>query len=206
MQNNHPCPAISLCASPGWRDNKTTLQPPTIFKTMCGQNESKGPWECIKEKAFSFNELVFSAARGAIPRVQTNISDVHWNWHVPSAMVGRCYILDYNVPLGIDMMTDTLSIGLDPEKTYYVALYNPDFFTFTGNSLAMPTSAFVVTPSELEKQALMISLEASKFRRLNRPNAPCNPDVTYNFTSCVIESVARNSSCTMPWNGRISGR
>ena len=138
--------------------------------------------------------------------MQTNISDVHWNWHVPSAMMGRCYILDYNVPLGIDMMTDTLSIGLDPEKTYYVALYNPDFFTFTGNSLAMPTSAFDVTPSELEKQALMISLEASKFKRLNRPNAPCNPDASYNFTNCVSESVARNSSCTMPWNGRISGR
>ena len=172
---------------------------------MCGQNE-KGPWECIKEKTFSFKELVISAAQGATPKVQTKISDVHWNWHVPSAMVGRCYILDYNVPLGIDMMTDTLSIGLDPEKTYYVALHSPDFYTFTGNPLAMPTSAFAVTPSELDKQALFISLEATKFRRLNRLNAPCNSDANYNFTECVIESVARNSSCTMPWHGRISGR
>ena len=176
---------------------------------MC-RNESnteEGPWACIKEKTYSFEELVISAARGGNPSSQTKIPDFQfWNWHMPSPGKGRCYFLNYNVPLGIDMMNDVLFIELDPKKTYYIALYELDFFTYTGNPIAMPVSTFTLPSSELaENNAQYVSLEASKFNRLNRPTAPCNTSASYNFTQCVIESVAKTTGCSPPWQGNVSG-
>ena len=141
------------------------------------------------------------------PNSQTKISDFQfWSWHMPSPKMGRCYILDYKVPLGIDMVTDVLFVELDPMKTYLVSLYEPDFYTYTGNPIAMPVSTFSMPSSELGQTVHYVSLEASKFSRLNRPQAPCNPAANYNFTSCVIESVARKTGCTLPWHANISGK
>ena len=50
-----------------------------------------------------------------------------------------------------------------------------------------------------------IVFQVVKQERLDRAEAPCNPEPGYSFTSCLTESKARSINCTMPWSKKIPG-
>ena len=85
------------------------------YKAEC-QNvtTAQGFSSCIKNKTFSFNDLVVSAARGDYgTENEKDLSDFNlWTWDMTSPAVGRCYTLDYDVPVGINQKKDILAKDL----------------------------------------------------------------------------------------------
>ena len=85
------------------------------YKKEC-QNvtTAKGFSSCIKNKTFGFNDLVVSATRGDYgTENEKDLSDFNlWIWDMTSPAVGRCYTLDYDVPVGINQKKDILAKDL----------------------------------------------------------------------------------------------
>ena len=199
-------PAITLCAFPGWT-NYSSTKFNGVYKRKC-QNETtaEGFFGSIKNKTFSFKDLIVSATRGnAFSKTSKNISDFSfWTWDMTVAAVGRCYTLDYNVPVGTDEVKDTLVIKFNRSPDYYAILHQTDLFAITVNRLAATTYR-QLDAKMFDGVAQTLTLQAVKWKKLNRPEQPCNPSPDYNFTQCVIESKAKQVGCTLPWNKKIQG-
>ena len=198
-------PAVTLCTYPGWV-NSTSSQSSGYFKWKCpNATNSEDFSTCINNQTYSFNDLVISATHGASMDVQKNLSDFKlWTWDMSVPSCGRCYTINYDIPVGTDMEKDILLIELkNTEKAFYIFLHEPNFFAISANLLTMPTH-FQLNAEE--KWAQSLTLEAIRWQKLNRPEAPCNPSPDYNFTDCVIESKAKKVGCRLPWNKHIPGR
>ena len=201
----------SICSEHGW------INSPVVngnFKLHCtNESTSEGFLACVENRTFGFKDLVFSASHGqvydggSLEYFKKNLSDFKfWTWDMSDPAQGRCYTLNYNVPVSIDAMADSLWIELDPKIEYNVILHQPDFFTININKLAMPTTAISMYPAkENSTMWTVFTLEATRRENLNRIEAPCNPLPNYNFTDCVIEYKAKNTNCTMSWHRKISG-
>ena len=202
-------PAITVCPFPGWRGSSGYLYH-DIYKRGCkNENTSEGFFSCIENKTFSFSELVFGAVKGLGSDQEKDLSDFKfWTWNMGWPGFGRCYTLNYNVSLGIDVVTDGLVLGLNPKVDYLVYLHEPDFFAITNNKLAMPTIRMEVNPRSENSNRLdqWYILEAFRRTNLNRVEARCNDLPNYNFTDCFIQSNAKRVNCTLPWNTRIPGK
>ena len=120
------------------------------------------------------------------------------------AVAGRCYTLDYNIPVGVDQVKDILVIELNRSLNHYAILHQTDLFAITTNRLAATTYR-QLDAKMFGGVAQILTLQASKRKKLNRPEQPCNPSPDYNFTECVIESKAKKVGCTLPWNKKIQG-
>ena len=117
-------PAVTVCAIPGW--TKRTSMRTGAYKEEC-QNVStaQGFSSCIKNKTFSFKDLVVSASRGVLNGTENkkDLSDFNlWTWDMTFPAVGRCYTLDYDVPVGINLEKDILAIRLNPNHEYVVVV------------------------------------------------------------------------------------
>ena len=103
-------PAVTVCAIPGW--TKRISKGAGAYKEEC-QNvtTAQGFSSCVKNKTFSFNDLVVSAARGDNgTENEKDLSDFNlWTWDMTFPAVGRCYTLDYDVPVGINQKKDILA-------------------------------------------------------------------------------------------------
>ena len=198
-------PAVTVCAYPGWVNPRSTRYD-GFFKQQC-QNETtaEGFGLCIKNKTFSFKDLVVSATHGTNIETRKNLSDFNlWTWDMTVPVAGRCYTLDYNVPVGIDVESDTLMIELNTRYLFVVVLHETTLFAMTTNRLAATT--YIQIDAKMHNgSAQQLCLEAVKWKRLNQPEQPCNPSPNYNFTKCVIESKAKQVGCTLPWNKHIPG-
>ena len=191
-------PAITVCAFPGWANGSSTSD---VYKGKC-QNESTaaGFFSCIKSKTFKLNDLVDYATHGYKSLYDFKL----WTWDMTLPVLGRCYTLDYDIPVGIDADTDIVVIKLNEKHHYFVVLHETSLFALTTNKLAA-TTYFWLDPKTY-RGATQMTLEAVKWKRLNRPEMPCNPSPVYNFTQCVIESKAKQVGCTLPWNKEIPGK
>ena len=200
-------PAITLCVIPGWANWPGDARFVGVYKRQC-QNETTAErfLGCIKNNTFSFKDLVVSASHG-YPFTNTfkNLSDFSfWTWDMTVAVAGRCYTLDYNVPVGIDQEKDILVIKLNRSLNHYAILHQTDLFALTTNRLAATTYR-QLDAKMFDGATQTLTLQAVKWKQLNRPERPCNPSSDYNFTQCVIESKAKQVGCTLPWNKQIPG-
>ena len=198
-------PAVTLCTYPGWVNSRSS-QSSGYFKWKCPNATTADEFlTCIKKQTYSFGDLVKSATHGVSTDVQKNLSDFKlWTWDMTVPSTGRCYTINYDSPVGVDIEKDILLIALkNTKKPFYVFLHEPHFLAIAANLLAMPTY-FQLDPEENKAKTLI--LEAIRWQRLNRPEAPCNPSPDYNFTDCVIESKARKIGCTLPWNRHVTGK
>ena len=186
-------PAVTVCAIPGWVNGSGLSN---VYKGKC-QNESTadGFFSCIKTKTFGLNVSAFHG--------YTSLSDI-WTWDTTLALAGRCYTLDYNVSVGIDLESDILVIKLNQIHRYLVVFHETSLFAITSNRLAA-TTYFRLSQTTKNESITQLTLEAVKWKRMNLPERPCNPSPDYNFTECVIESKAKQVGCTLPWNKQIPG-
>ena len=190
-------PAVTVCAFPGWANGSSVKG---VYKGKC-QNESSagGFFSCIKSKTFNFNDLIVYATHA-----YKKLSDFKlWTWDMTVPSLGRCYTLDYDVPVGIDADTDIVVIKLNENHHYFVVLHETSLYAVTTNRLAATTYSWL--DPKTYKGSTQLTLEAVKWKRLNRPEQPCNPSPDYNFTQCVIESKAKQVGCSLPWNKEIPG-
>ena len=144
------------------------------------------------------------SAHGTNTHNHKNLSDFNvWTWDMTLPALGRCYTLDYDVPVGIDFQDDMMVIRLNESLQYYVVLHETSLFALTTNRLAAPT--YRLLSPKTGNVTTQLTLEAAKWERRNRPELPCNPSPDYNFTKCVIKSKAKQVGCTLPWNKKIQG-
>ena len=195
-------PAVTVCAIPGLTKRKSVRA--GAYKKEC-QNvtTAQGFSSCFKN---SFNDLVVSASRGVYgTENKKDLSDFNlWTWDMTFPIAGRCYTLDYDVPVGINQKKDILAIRLNSSHEYFVVVHETSLFALTTNRLAA-TTYFWLSQSTKNKRITQVTLEAVKWKRMNLPERPCNPSPDYNFTECVIESKAKAVGCTLPWNKQIPG-
>ena len=190
-------PVIAICPFPGW-----------IGGYHC-QNESTsaGFHACLENQTLDFDSIVLEAGHGF--NFNINLSDFkYWSWYKGFTGLGRCYALDYDVPLAVDQRIDGLIFHLHLNHqynlNYMIFLYEPGFFAMSNNLLAMPTTLTQFRPEN--NTLLKYFLKTSRRQNLDRPEAPCNNVPGYNFTDCVTKSLAKQIGCTLPWNGLISGQ
>ena len=82
-----------------------------------------------------------------------------WMWDVSAAIDGRCFTLNYDQMLSIDISVDSLVFNLDEKMTYYLFLHQPSFFLLTYNPLTMPTVDMVLNFKDIGKNYLTLFLE-----------------------------------------------
>ena len=92
----------------------------------------------------------------------------YWTWDVTNAMQGRCYTIQYDQKLQIEMEKDSLIIDLNKELRLFVFLHQPGFFLLTYNSLTMPTLDLVLDHTEVGDSYLTLMLEVVQHQRLSR--------------------------------------
>ena len=83
-------------------------------------------------------------------------------------MQGRCYTIQYDQKLQIEMEKDSLIIDLNKELSLSVFLHQPGFFLLTYNSLTMPTLDLVLDHTEVGDSYLTLMLEVVQHQRLSR--------------------------------------
>ena len=199
-------PAVTVCAFPGWTNtNYSSKKPVDIYKKKCHNETTAGGFlSCIKNKTFNFKDLVVSATHGLNRENLINLYDFNlWTWDMTVSILGRCYTLDHDVPIGTDYEKDILEIKLNEGHLYMVVLHETSLFALTMNRLA--ATKYHLLNSKTSNESTQLTLEAAKWKRKNRPEMPCIPSPDYNFTQCVIESKARQVGCTLPWNKQIPG-
>ena len=194
-------PAITICPQVGWKNSNSRT---ARFRTHC-KNASRAEefWKCLEDKTYNFSEIVLSAFHGHPMNLVNNITDEQkfWSWSTPAKAHGRCYTLLYDQPLQIDMTTHIILINLKaPSRHYFVYLHDPDFFFMTYNPFTMPMTEVHLNPEELNSSHLLLPMAVVKTTKLNRPEMPCNPSPKYSFTTCVKQSLARMTNCSLPWD------
>ena len=195
-------PAITICPQVGWKNSNFST---AGFRVHCkNANSSDMFWKCLEERTYNFSEIILSATHGHPLNVVKTLTDgpKFWTWSTPGRSEGRCFTLLYDQHFQIDMKTDVIVINLKPPSRYYtVFLHDPDFFVITYNPFTLPVTEIDINPAELnEKTHLLLSMAQMKTKKLNKPEMPCNPSPRYSFTTCVRQSVATKSNCSLPWD------
>ena len=202
-------PAITVCPQM-WKPDSPPVMPIGHYKNNCGEaNDAKGFEDCVEHKTFGIDEVIVEATQGYLSNIVRNlpVSDSQlWTSDMTMAMLGRCYTLNYDQLLEVDQETESIIINLVPQN-YYVYLHDPDFFLFTINPLAMPTTEVDLQSAVqmMNAPSLGLILEMVQVENLDRPGAPCNPSHDYKFTTCVKQSLAKIVNCTLPWNDKVAG-
>ena len=129
----------------------------------------------------------------------------YWSWDVTNAMQGRCYTIQYDQELQIEMEKDSLIIDLNENLRFSIFLHQPGFFLLTYNSLTMPTFDMVLDHNEIGDSYLTLMLEVVKHEKLSRPGSLCEQKSDYIFTDCVKRAVTREAGCKLPWDDRTAG-
>ena len=122
-----------------------------------------------------------------------------------NAMQGRCYTIEYDQKLEIEMEKDSLIIDLIENLRDLFVLHQPGFFLLTYNSLTMPTYDMVLDHNEIGDSYLTLMLEVVKHEKLSRLGSLCEESLDYNFTDCVKRAVTSEAGCKLPWDNRTSG-
>ena len=114
--------------------------------------------DCIEIETFNNS----ATARQGIAGNHLNPSA--WTWDVTAAIDGRCFTLNFDQLLSIDISVDSLVFDLDKKMTYYLFLHQPDFFLVTYNPLTMPTVDMVLNFKDIGENYMTLFLEVCNLR------------------------------------------
>ena len=120
-------------------------------------------------------------------------------------MQGRCYTIQYDRPLEIEMEKDSLIVELNENRKFSIFLHQPGFFLPTKNSFTMPTTHLILNQNEIGDNYLTLMLNVVKHEKLARPGSLCEENLDYNFTDCVKRSVSNEAGCKLPWDKTTTG-
>ena len=119
-----------------------------------GANTSQGFQDCVEQETFNNSA---KAQRGV--GFQRFINPSLWTWDVTAAIDGRCFTLNFDEPLTIDLSVDSLVFNLEEDMVYYLFIHQPDFFILTYNPLTMPTVDMLISFNETGRSYLALILE-----------------------------------------------
>ena len=123
-----------------------------------GANTSQGFQDCVEQETFNNSA---KAQRGV--GFQRFVDPSLWTWDVTAAIDGRCFTLNFDEPLTIDLSVDSLVFNLEEDMVYYLFIHQPDFFILTYNPLTMPTVDMLISFNETGRSYLALILEVIKY-------------------------------------------
>ena len=90
-----------------------------------GANTSQGFQDCIEQETFNNSA---KAQRGV--GFQRFVDPSLWTWDVTAAIDGRCFTLNFDEPLTIDLSVDSLVFNLEEDMVYYLFIHQPDHTSY----------------------------------------------------------------------------
>ena len=210
-------PAVTLCPFKynyrGWRIATETDRAGTdpIYQTYCkAANTTQEFEECVENETFSLDEAVLCSSKGKVcldPNLPgKNLTrSKYWSWDLTVSLDGRCFTLDFDQKVGMDLTVDALMIHLNKSLTYYLFLHPPDLNLITYNVLTMPVYQTILDFNQTGDKYCMFMMKLIRHERINRPTSACDPDPGYNFNRCVKERLSEEAGCKLPWDKLTKG-
>ena len=184
-------PAIQVIV---FHDYLTNIKPGHLrwsLEHVCGTPKTFDELSrCVTEKSFGLNETVEVVDTGVVAgSVFTPGNFSHWNSSLTSTMLGMCHTMVY--PETIDK-TKNFAVAL--KDNFLVILHDPKFFVLKSDNFFVPH----LTLNNPTGKGFRLKVVTKK--RMNRAGSfDCHPDPSYNYGTCVKESVAAKINCNSPW-------
>ena len=140
-----------------------------------GANTSRGFQDCVEQETFNNSA---KAQRGV--GFQRFVDPSLWTWDVTAAIDGRCFTLNFDEPLTIDLSVDSLVFNLEEDMVYYLFIHQPDFFILTYNPLTMPAVDMLISFNETGRSYLALILEVIKY-------CPWIPELIYRLENTIAD-------------------
>ena len=123
-------------------------------------------------RTYDLSETIEATSHGVTSKSMKNLSDPDfWTWDMTMVALGKCYTLNYSSNLTMDQERDSLLFQLSPNKSARFFFHESDFFISTFNPLSLPTTKEHIGSSHFKT----LILELTRWEKINRPEAPCNP-------------------------------
>ena len=155
---------------------------------MCGINSSSDIsqlYECMREKTFSKEEIIFDVDYYDVGNEKK--LDVEWNNLFQNFDLGTCQT--GIIKEKIDNPQKYVVLNLNSSLSYKIFLHDPKVFLMSVNS-----KAYYRTEIHLSYGSSQL-IDATKYKMLNREEAPCEEDDSYNFTDCLERNMAKRVGC-----------
>ena len=200
-------PTITLCPTTpnktyeaGWKNASGEYL--HVLQAECEKlNNHDDVLNCVNDKTYTFDEAVKNVFVGVV-QPEDLMNTTYWSKYMTVTGLGKCQVLKYEKPLGMDAERDSLFLYLNPDLNYYVFFHDTKYFLTTNNLLTIPQIMIRKMGSQASKSFDYYPLSVTKRKNINRPSQPCVEDVNYDFTDCIIESVAAKIGCKYPWDTR----
>ena len=148
--------------------------------------------DCLEQTFLRKSKIINSVVIGDDLQEEVNLTrsrgivreDFTFDW------AGIYYTLALPLTIGTDLKSDAIIIGIFTNLNYLVFIHDPKYFLLNDNPTAIPGELRRLNTYEMKPETVFFRLELVEVNKLNLPNSPCNEDFSYNFFSCVKESVA----------------
>ena len=192
-------PGVTVCGrSPqfkrGWRGNVTGTF--GILELMCGDAEDVEG--CILKKTFDRAEVVQDVLLGYMTRKSLVNENNPWIEDFTRSLQGRCYTLNIPQRIGPNGNEERLFLLLSQDLDYQVFIHDTNYFVMNTNPVGLPTIAKKLNPNTSTSHYYRLS--ATNMEELSVPDDPCNSDESYNFQSCVRQSISSKIGCRTKWD------
>ena len=197
--NGIEAPAVTVCGrspkfSRGWRGNVTGTF--GIIKLACG--DATDVEECILTKTFNRTEVVHDVLLGYMTRKSLVTDENPWIEDFTRSLQGRCYTLNIPQRIGPDGNKERLFLLLSKELDYQIFIHDPEYFLMNTNPVGLPTIMKKLDPNKSTSHYHRLS--ATNMEELSTPHDPCDPDESYNFQSCVRQTISAKAGCRTRWD------
>ena len=211
-------PAVTLCPYRynynGWKKATEANGGITesMYQTWCEAANTTEEFEaCIANETFSLDDAVLCASKGKLCLTkqtghgQNLTSSEFWSWDVTAALDGRCYTLDFDQQIGMDLEYDLLMIQLNKSLSYYLFLHSPDLNLITYNSLTMPIYQGIVDFKQIGNKLCTFMMKLIRHEKINQASSGCNPEPGYSFNGCIKGRLSDIVRCKLPWDKLTTG-
>ena len=109
---------------------------------------------------------------------------------ISAFFAGKAYSIKVNFEEGDGYF---FNIYLNPGQNYSVFIHDPNFYVFSSNPEVFPKIVLHID----DNQSQFIYLKTTYQNMMNKPKQPCEPSISYSFTSCIKNSISRKIGCRL---------
>ena len=177
LTNGIPAPAISVSL-------------PSSGKQLQCFNFEESVEECIKANTYNQSETLSDVILGFTRQKSfSGAKNVFTEDYIGAT---RHYTFKLNLTIGTDGSQDQLFLVLFPEHVYTIFIFDPEYYLYSTNPVALPT---IMTQFDTRTTlSQYYRLDMTEVNELNIPEDPCDAEPETNFHSCIRRSVSEQVS------------
>ena len=173
LTNGIPAPAISVSL-------------PSSGKQLQCFDFEESVEECIKANTYNQSQTLSDVIMGFTRRKSfSGVKDVFKEDYIGA---NRLFTFKLNSTMGTDGNQDQLFLVLFPDFVYTIYIFDPEYYLFSTNPVALPTLMTQFDTRTTLSQ--YYRLDMTEVNELNIPEDPCDAEPETNFHSCIRRSVS----------------